>query len=396
MRTAIVLILFYICAYGQTPGSCVCAGAIQAYPAGSEPACNAANRSSVIISLGESGQPDLFKVCVRDGLSRFLWTSPAQQNANTFTGIRTVGGCPIFPDNNVWNSKAASLPRDSASNAIIGTYASFKLGIDPNMTINLADSSTPALPVTFASTESDPGLYPIAGSMQVEGYAFNQVLFVAGGPYKSDAHLLVVRTDTCKLYEVYALSSAAAPYTAASGAVFDLTGNELRQEGWTSADAAGLPIWPGILTYDEVYGPTEIQHMVRFTVDRTRNSYVWPARHFASRSANVAFPPMGSRWRLKADFDDNTCRANDHAGEAYPAEFQKLIRAFKQYGMILADNGKAILITADADPRWGDPNSPSSALYSINGWAHCIVGSDFEVVNSAPLMTNGNSGAVQR
>src|SRR5436190_24191605 len=104
MRTGTILILLCIRAYGQT-ASCVCAGAIQSYPAGSEPACNAATRASVIISLGETGQPDLLKACVRDGASRFLWVPAGQQNPNTFTNVRTVGGCPIFPDDNVWNSK---------------------------------------------------------------------------------------------------------------------------------------------------------------------------------------------------------------------------------------------------------------------------------------------------
>jgi len=350
----------------------------------------------VIISLGESGQPDLLKACIRDGVGRYIWSAAGQQNTNTFTNVRTIGGCPVFPDNNVWNAKIDSLPQDANSAAIIGTYSNNKLGIDTSMSINLADGGTPAGAVNFSSAESDPGVYPIAGSMQVEGYIFNQSRSVAAGPYKSDAHLLVVRTDTCKLYEIFALGSAGAPYSAASGAVFDLTANDLRQEGWTSADAAGLPIWPGVLTYDEVYGPNEIQHMLRFTVDRTRNSYVRPARHQASRSASAALPPMGSRWRLRKDFDEASCRANDHAGEAYPAEFQKLVRTLKQYGMIVADNGRAILITADTDPRWGDPNSESSAVYSINGWAHCIVGADFEVVNSVPIMTSPNSAATAR
>src|ERR1043166_2892063 len=106
------------------------------------------------------------------------------------------------------------------------------------MPVNLADATTPAGPVNFSSPESDPGAYPVTGNMQVEGYVFNQQRLVSTGPYKSDAHLLVIRTDTCKLYEIYALATAAPPYSASSGAVFDLTGNDLRQDGWTSADAA--------------------------------------------------------------------------------------------------------------------------------------------------------------
>jgi hypothetical protein len=397
MRIAFMLILVSISAYGQAPGSCVCAATIASYPAGTEPSCNASTRASVIISLGDTGQPDLLKACVRDGAGRFQWTPAGQQNPNSFTNVRSAGGCPVFPDNNVWNSKADSLPRDADSAAIVGTYANARVGIDPTMAINFADATTPGFPVTFSSaSNSDPGQYPIGSDMKVEGYGFNQSFTVAGGPYKSDAHLLVVRTDTCKLYEIFALGSTGAPYTAGSGAVYDLTTNDLRPDGWTSADGAGLPIWPGILTYDDVFGPAEIQHMVRFSVDRTRNTYVWPARHYASKNSSAALPPMGSRWRLKADFDEATCHAADHSGESYPPEFQKVIRALKNYGMILADNGKAILITAESDPRWGDPSSETSPLYMINGWTHCIMGSNFEVVDNSPIMTNLNSAAVAR
>jgi hypothetical protein len=395
MRTVTVFLLC-IGAYGQTAGSCICAGSIPSYPAGSEPACNAATRASVIISLGDTGQPDLLKACVRDGLNRFLWAPAGQQNANSFTNVRSAGGCPIFPDNNVWNSRADKLPRDASSAAIIETYATNRVGIDSSHSINFADASTPTFPVTFSSPESDGGLYPIDVNMLVEGYGFNQSFPVSSGPYKTDAHLLVIRTDTCKLYEIFSLRSAGPPYTGGSGAIYDLTANDLRQDGWTSADAAGLPIWAGVLTYDELFGPDEINHMVRFTVDRTRNTYVWPARHYASRNSNAAFPPMGSRWRLKESFDETTCRNNEHTGQAFPPEIQKLIRALKKHGMILSDNGRAILITSNADQRWGDPASESSAIYSINGWTHCITGADFEVVNSSSIMIHPNSAAVAR
>ena len=168
--------------------------------------------------------------------------------------------------------------------------------------------------------------------------------------------------------------------------------NDLRPDGWTSSDAAGLPVWPGVLSYSELFdGEGEIRHMVRFTVNSTRNTYVWPARHFASRKGEVNLPPMGSRWRLRASTDEAMCHASDNAGKPYPPAMQRLIRALKRYGMILADNGAAILIQSDTDPRWGDPNSPSSQQWIFNGWTHCLTGRDFEVVDSLSLMVNANS-----
>jgi hypothetical protein len=123
---------------------------------------------------------------------------------------------------------------------------------------------------------------------------------------------------------------------------------------------------------------------------------VWPARHYASRSGDAAFPPMGSRWRLKASFDEQTCKASENAGQPFPPEMRRLIRALKNYGMILADNGLPIKISTDADQRWGDPESPASATWMVNGWCHCISGQDFDVVNSAAMMKSADSAeAVQ-
>ena len=376
------------------PAPCACSGSIATYSAGSEPACDASRRGIVIVSLGAAGQPDLMKACTRDGAGRFAWTPAGQQNTNTFAGVRMVAGCPLFPDNNFWNSRVDSLPVDPGSGPIISTYANTKLGTVPAFVLNIADNSTTAFPISFQSTEVDGGLYPITGDMQIEGYAFNTQYPVSGGPYNTDAHLLVLQKDQCKLYEVFALGTKAAPFTGGSGAIYDLMANNLRPDGWTSADAAGLAIWPGVLTYAELYGDGEIQHVVRFTVNKTRGSYIWPARHYASRLSDAGVPPMGSRWRLKTNFDENTCREAEHSGEAFPPEAKRLIRGLKHYGMILADNGLAIKISTDSDPRWGDPNSESSANWSINGWAHCISGKDFEVVNSSVMMVDPNSAAV--
>ena len=367
---------------------------IATYPAGSEPACDASKRGTLIISLGKEGQSDGLRGCFRDGLGRYAWATPGQQSMTSFMLTRKLGGCPIFPDNNVWNSRADSLAEDAESEGIIATYAAARLGSDPGMAINIAPAAVPGVPVFFTySGESDLSVYPVSPDMQMEGYGANQSFPVSGGPYKNDAHLLVIRASDCKLFEIARIRTAKPPYQAAAGAIFDLTRNDLRPADWTSADAAGLPIWPGVLRYAEVFGQGEIAHVLRFTVDRSRAAYVWPARHFASRFHERTLPPMGSRWRLKASFDDKTCRASEHTGAAFPPEMQKVIRALKQYGMMLADNGMAIRLTADADQRWGDAHAETSATWKLNGWLHCVQGSDFEVVNASPLIVNSNSAA---
>lgn len=387
---ALVLFVFASALFGQG------AAVFPSYPAGSEPECNAAGRGSVILSLGGTGQPDLLKICARNGLGRLAWTVTGRQNTNTFTRTRFVGGCPLFPDNSVWNSRADALSVDPGSAAIIATYKAAPVGVDTSMALNLADDKTPAAPVSLDSPESDHGFYPLTPDMKVEGYSFPNGRPVSGGPFAGDAHLLALRTDECKLYEIYRLRDKAPPYHAESGAIYDLLSNDLRKDGWTSADAAGLPIWPGVLTYAELFGADEIRHMIRFTVRNTRNTYVWPARHYASHDGSPALPPMGSRWRLRADFDAAACRAGAHVGEAFPPEIARLVRALKTYGMILADNGMSILLTSDSDPRWGDPRAPDSPVARVNQWTHCIAGKDFEVVNGADLMTGPQSAATSR
>jgi hypothetical protein len=386
-RSAFAILLFWLAApqTGSGPGNPV------SYKAGAEPTCDQSRRGSMIVSLGGTGYPDMMEVCLRDGAGRFAWAAVGNQNTNTFAHTRMAGGCPVFPDNNIWNSAADKLPVSPESAAIMNTYMANRLGTVPAFTLNLANSKTPAFPVSFGSTESDGGRYPITGDMRMEGATREST--VSGAPYKdSDAHIIVLQTDQCKLYEMFALQNAKPPFSAGSGAIYDLMSNNLRPDGWTSADAAGLPIWPGVLTYPEVYGEGEIRHMVRFTVEKTRNSYVWPARHYASRSGDAAFPPMGSRWRLKASVDENTCHAFDNDGKPYPPEMKRLIRALKHYGMLLSDNGLSIRITTDADTRWGNPNSPTSMEWTFNGWTHCLTGKDFEVVDDSLLMVNRDSG----
>ena len=367
-------------------------GNAPAYPAGNEPACDQSRRGSLVVALGAAGHADVLEVCLRDGVGRFAWTAASTVNRNTFQTTRMIGGCPIFPDNNVWNSTVDKLPVSTESGVIIRTYIASRLGTVPEFIINLADSKVPAGPVQFeAAAESDQGRYPITGNMRMEGSVRESL--VSGGPYRnSDSHLLVIQTNECKLYEIFALGSAAPPWRGSSGAIYDLMSNNLRPNGWTSSDAAGLPIWPGVLTYNELYGGGEIRHMIRFTVDHTRAAFVWPARHYASRSADPALPPMGSRWRMRASTDEAVCRQGENNGKPYPPEVTRLIRALKHYGMILSDNGLAIRISTDADPRWGDGKSANNVEAVLNGWTHCLTGRDFEVVDTSLLMVNSDSG----
>jgi hypothetical protein len=383
-RSILAFLLFCFAApqAGRGPGG------VASYPAGSAPPCDQSRRGAMIVSLGGAGSPDSLEVCLRDGAGRFSWVAASNQNPNTFSHTRMIGGCPIFPDNNVWNSTVDKLPVSGESQAIIATFAAARLGTVPEFWINLADSKTPSFPVLFAgASESDSGKYPIAANMKMEGT--KRESYVSGAPFpNSDSHLLVIQTDQCKLYEIFALGSATPPYKAGSGAIYDLMDNKLRPNGWTSADASGMPIWPGILTYDELYGGGEIRHMLRFSVNHSRNTFVWPARHYASHDGSAGSPPMGSRWRLKASVDENVCRANDNVGKPLPPEMKRLIRALKHYGMILADNGAPIRITTDADARWANGSPTTSPEYVVNGWTHCLTGRDFEVVDASPLMVN--------
>jgi hypothetical protein len=386
-RNALAILLFWFASpqAGRGPGN------MASYNAGSQPSCDQSRRGTMIVVLGAAGNPDELQVCLRDGAGRFNWAPASLQNRNTFAHTRMIGGCPIFPDNNVWNSTVDKLPVSSESAAIIKTYAAVRVGTVPEFLVNLVDSKTPAGPVLFdAAPESDQGRYPITGNMKMEGTSRESL--VSAGPYRtSDAHLLVIQTEQCKLYEIFALGSASPPWRAGSGAIYDLMSNNLRTNGATSADAAGLPIWPGILTYAELYGGGEIRHMIRFTVQHSRNSFVWPARHYASRSGDASLPPMGSRWRVRASTDEGVCRQGENNGKSYPPEMKRLIHALKRYGMILADNGLGIRLSSDTDARWGNPESPSSAEYVLNGWTHCLTGRDFEVVEATALMVNPDS-----
>ena len=292
----------------------------------------------------------------------------------------TLGGCSMFPADNIWNVPVDTLPVDARStdyiNAIGATdnvHADFGSGEWPpgsGSPIGIPFVVVPAnqllVPINWTAygDESDPGPYPIPTTAPIEG----------GPNSDGDRHVLVVRQGECKLYELYrAFPNAGGSWDADSGAVYDLNVNgPLRPETWTSADAAGLPILPGLVRYDEV-AAGEIDHAIRFTAPQTQRAYVWPARHFASFSNDPDLPPMGQRFRLKADYDISSL---SH-------DAQVIARAMQTYGIILADNGSSWFISGAPDPNWDN-----DVLHELD----VIVGSDFEAVDVSSLMVDPDSG----
>jgi hypothetical protein len=272
--------------------------------------------------------------------------------------------CPVFPATNVWNKRADKLPRHRRSAAIVkaigadlSVHADFGSGLwdggPIGIPITVVDSAQPSFAVNFHyDAESDPGPYPIPPDVKIEG----------GPDADGDRHAIIVERDSCTLYELFDLHPA---WEAGSGAIWNLRSNRLRPRGWTSADAAGLPILPGLARYDEVARGV-IDHALRFTVRRSRRAYVYPARHFASSSTNRNLPPMGLRLRLRSNFPV----------ARFPRQARVILRALKRYGMIVADNGSSWYISGAADPRWSNDQ-----LHTL----HRVKGSDFRVVSTARL-----------
>jgi hypothetical protein len=286
-----------------------------------------------------------------------------------------IAGCSIFPYDNIWNTPIAQLPVDSNSQAYIqaigaddplhpdfgsGKYEGGPIGI-PYVTVS---GNQELVPVSFEyDDESDPGPYPIPPNAPIEG----------GPDSDGDRHVLVVDQDNCMLYELfYAFPEDDGSWSAASGAIYDLTSNALRPETWTSADAAGLPILPGLIRYEEV-AAGKINHALRFTAPQTRQAYIWPARHFASDLTDENYPPMGQRFRLRSDFD----------ASGFSPEVQVIIEALKTYGMILTDNGSPWFISGSPNEAWNN---------DVLGELKQITGSDFEAVDVSSLMINPDSG----
>jgi len=290
-------------------------------------------------------------LCARDGA---VLAAPA---AGPGPGPQ-VAGCPVFPASNPWNRRVDRLPVAPDSDALLRSigldapvHADFGSGLWEGRPIgipyNVVRAGRPRVRVRFEyADESDRGPYPIPPRPKVEG--------------GSDHHLLIVDRSDCRLYELGGAERTASGWRAFAGAVWSLRSNALRPAGWTSADAAGLPILPGLARYDEVAAGA-IEHALRFTAPRTRRAWVAPARHYASDSTDPSLPPMGLRVRLRASFDTR----------GFPRQARIVLEALKRYGMILADNGSPWYVTGAPDPRWSNDD-----LHSL-GRVH---GSDFEVV----------------
>jgi uncharacterized protein (TIGR03437 family) len=299
-------------------------------------------------------------------LPLFLLPAPAQ----------TLGPCNVFPSDNIWNAAVDNLPLASSSAPYVNTigaglplHPDFGAGLWAGAPIGIPFvmvSNQPPVRVTFQyADESDPGPYPIPPNAPIEG----------GSASSGDRHVLVVDQGNCVLYELYAAyPQSGGGWTAGSGAIFDLRADRLRPAGWTSADAAGLPILPGLVRYDEVAAGA-IRHAIRFTAPQTRQAYVWPARHYASSLSGAQYPPMGQRFRLRADYDIS----------GFSAANQVILAALKKYGMMLADNGSSWYLSGAPDDRWN--NDDLHALTQLTG-------ADFEAVDVSRLMANPDSGQV--
>jgi len=282
----------------------------------------------------------------------------------------TFGTKRPFPDDNPWNQDISSSAVDPNSDNLIASIGA-GTGLHPDfgtvyegapigIPYVVVSGSQPLVSITrfLYADESDAGPYPIPSNAPIEG----------GSNSDGDRHVLIIDKDNFILYELYRAFYTSKGWTADSGAIFDLNSNDLRPAGWTSADAAGLPIFPGLVRYEEVVGQGEIRHAIRFTCQHTRRAYVSPARHYASSNTSSDLPPMGMRVRLKSDFDIS----------GYSTNLQVILRAMKKYGMFLADNGSNWYISGAPDSRWDDDEL--SAIRNVKG-------SNFEVVQMGEVIT---------
>jgi hypothetical protein len=281
-----------------------------------------------------------------------------------------VGPCRVFPPDNAWNRDISRAPLAARSDAYVDAigrearlhpdFGTVWNGAPNGIPYTTVRGTQPPVPIEFTDygEESDPGPYPIPHDAPIEG----------GPAGDGDRHVLVVEVDSCKLYELYNAHPGAGGWQASSGAIWDLTRNDAHPESWTSADAAGLPILPGLVRYEEVVEAGEIRHALRFTAARTQRGYIPPASHQASKDSNPSLPPMGLRMRMKASYDCSPLSR----------EAQVICRALKTYGMLLADNGSNWFISGAPDPRWDD-----DALRDLKR----ITGDAFEAVDTGPAKT---------
>ena len=283
----------------------------------------------------------------------------------------SLHGKQLFPPDNPWNQDISKAPVDPNSRQIIATigadaqlhpdFGTVYQGAPNGIPYIVVSGSQPPVTINLTSyaSESDRGPYPVPRNAPIEG----------GPNSDGDRHVLVVDRDNWKLYEMFrSFPNIDGSWRAASGAIFDLNSNALRPDGWTSVDAAGLPIFPGLVRYDEVFEQREIKHALRFTVRKSRRAYLYPARHYASSETNPYLPPMGMRVRLKASFDMTQFSPADRV----------ILRALQKYGMIVADNGGNWFLSGAPDMRWSDEDLSKLKI---------VKAADFEVLRMQGIVT---------
>lgn len=317
------------------------------------------------------------QVVTRDTMATFL------TRALGLTSMKPPARCPTFPADDVWNTRVDHLPVHSRSDDYVSSigadsslHPDFGSGVWPpgsDSPIGIPyveiPEATPGVSIHYDAygDESDPGPFPIPPDAPVEG----------GPTSTGDRHVIVVDRYRCELFELFdAHPGPGSGWTAASGARYDLTSSKLRPDGWTSADAAGLPIFPGLVTYDDV-ASGEITHAIRFTAPETQSAHVWPARHDASSSDDPELPPMGQRFRLEDSYDIS----------GFSPQVQVILEAFKRYGIILADNGSPWYISGAPDERWD--NDVLAELKQIPGDA-------FEAVDVSEMIIDPDSGQAKQ
>lgn len=282
----------------------------------------------------------------------------------------SLKGRRVFPADNPWNTDVAAMPVDPQSETLLAAigldaplhpdFGPPSHGVPSGIPYILVPGSQPRTVMRFDyPAESDRGQYPIPANAPIEGGANTK---------SGDRHILVIDRDNWKLYELYRARKENGQWHAASGAIFDLKSNALRPAGWTSADAAGLPVFPGLVRYDEAVERNHLPHALRFTARRTQHGYVLPARHYASRLRDPQLPPMGMRVRLKGNYDISR----------FPASARAILTALKKYGMFLADNGGNWFLSGAPDDRWDN-----EVLQTVRR----IKGRDFEVVQMGHVVT---------
>jgi hypothetical protein len=299
-------------------------------------------------------------------------STPSAAPAST-SRAPTVAGCRMFPADNPWNTDISAAPVDPNSGAYLASMHAATTFLHPdfgsNPTYGIPYTSVgagqPRVAMTFDyASESDPGPYPIPSNAPIEG----------GPGATGDRHVLVVDASACKLYELYDAQYVGPGWHAGSGAVFDLSSNALRPDGWTSADAAGLPILAGLVRYDEAAQVNEIDHALRFTVRTTQRAYIHPATHVASSSTDPTEPPMGLRVRLKSSYDLTRFTGASRA----------VLVALQRYGMLVADNGSDWYISGATDARWNDTELDQLKT---------VPASAFEVVQTGTVVRSSSASA---